>query len=514
MDRRRFLAAGMGVLAGSWTAGCGGGGGSPGAPVTPVPPTQGVSDAELATLAAQMQGRLILPADADFGTLRPGANARYDGAVPRALARCAGGADVAAAFAFARSKGMSFALRSGSHSYVGASTSDGGLLIDTGTMDSVRMDGTVAVVGAGAKLADVYRAVLGAGRILPSGSCVTVGVTGITLGGGVGYFDRSMGLACDALIGATVITADGQTRVCDATQNTELFWGLRGGGGGQFGIVTELRFQTQPMGALSGSIAYFTAADLPALLAAWQSWPATLPEWAWSQLAIASDAKGDLAITLIGIALATNAQFKPWWDGLLAASGRTPQNQFSADMTGESLLLANCGTLSNAACHLPTQVVGGVLPRVAMVASSDFYHQTLPAAGIQALTDAMVARSKAGRPGAALLDLMGGAIARVAPDATAFPHRNALFGAQYVVENRLGTADEATLHADGLWAQSMRDTMKPWTSGGAYVNYANADAALPASAYFGGNVTRLRALKASIDPAGVFKSPRGPVSLG
>lgn len=512
MDRRRFLAAGMGVLAGSWTAGCGGGGGSGGAPVTTPPPVYPVSDAELATLAAKMQGRLILPAESDFASLHAGANARYDAALPLALARCASGADVAAAFAFARAKGVDFALRSGSHSYVGASTTDGGLLIDTGTMDAVRMEGSVAVVGAGAKLADVYRAVLGAGRILPSGSCVTVGITGITLGGGVGYFDRSLGLGCDALTGATVITADGQSRSCDATQNAELFWGLRGGGGGQFGIVTELRFQTQALGAVSGAIAYFDATDLPGLLAAWQAWPATLPDWAWSQLAITSDTKGGLAITLIGIARETLANFKPWWEGLIAASGRTPQSQFTSDMTGESLLLSNCMGLSNAACHLPTQVIGGQLPRVAMVASSDFYRQPLPAAGIQALTDAMLARSKAGRPGATLLDLMGGAIARVATDATAFAHRDALFGAQYVSENRPGAAD-ATLQADGLWAQSMREAMKAWTTGGAYVNYANADAPLPASAYFGGNVARLRALKASIDPGGVFKSPRGPVSL-
>ncbi|MDH0868273.1 FAD-binding oxidoreductase [Mitsuaria sp. GD03876] len=510
MDRRALLAAGAGALAATWLGGCGGGGGDAGTPVSPPGPSSPITDQELGTLALQMQGRLLLPADADFDTLRRPANGRFDGLVPRALARCASAADVGAAFAFARSKRMNFALRSGSHSYVGASATDAGLLIDTGPMDGVRMEGGIAVVGAGAKLADVYRAVFDAGRILPSGSCVTVGITGITLGGGVGYFDRQLGLTCDALIGATVVTADGQVRTCDATRDAELFWGLRGGGGGRFGIVTELRFQTQPLGAVSGAIANFNAADLPAVLAAWQSLPATLPEWGWSQLVIASDRAGGLQVSVILIALETANALRPHWNALLAAIGRSPQVQFIDDTTAAGLLLNGCAMLSNTACHLPTQVIGGTLPRVSMTASSDFFNRTLPAAGQQALVDAMLARSRAGRPGATLLDLMGGAIARVAADATAFPHRAALFGAQYVAENPIGTP-ESTLTADSAWAASMRQAMAAWSSGGAYVNYPNLQDKLAPEAYFGANAARLQRLKASIDPDGLFKSPNGPV---
>lgn len=510
MDRRTLLAASAGALAGTWLSGCGGGGGSPGEPVTPPGPSSPITDQELGALALRMQGRLLLPSDADFDALRRPANGRFDNLVPRALARCAGAADVGAALAFAKDKRMDFALRSGSHSYVGASASAGGLLIDTGPMDGVRLDGTTAVVGAGAKLADVYRAVFDAGRILPSGSCVTVGITGITLGGGVGYFDRQLGLTCDALIGATVVTADGQARTCDASQNAELFWGLRGGGGGRFGIVTELRFQTQPLGAVSGAIATFTAADLPAVLAAWQSLPASLPDWGWSQLVIASDRAGGLQVSVILIALQAAATLRPSWTALRASIGRAPQSEFIDDTTAAGLLLNGCAMLSNTACHLPTQVIGGALPRVSMTAGSDFFNQPLPAAGIQAMTDAMLARSRAGRPGATLLDLMGGAIARVAPDATAFPHRAARFGAQYVAENPVGTS-ESTLTADSAWAASMRQAMAAWSSGGAYVNYPNLQDKLAPEAYFGANATRLQRLKAGIDPDGLFKSPNGPV---
>ncbi|WP_431256439.1 FAD-binding protein [Roseateles chitinivorans] len=508
MDRRRFLVGSASALSGGWLAGCGGGGGEAGTPVSPAPsPGPEVTDQDLATLAAQMSGRLLKFGDADFPALRLPANARFDGLFPRALARCEGAADVGASLAFVKARKMTFALRSGAHSYIGASTTDG-LLIDTGLMDGVRMEGDILVAGAGAKLADVYRTAFDAGRILASGSCITVGITGITLGGGIGFFDRQLGLTCDALVRASVITADGQTRVCDDTQNQDLFWGLRGGGGGQFGIVTELRFVTQPMSAVSAAAAAFKTTDLAAVLAAWQAWPDTLPDWGWSQLAIASDRAGGLQVTVLAVAMQDADTLRPQWNALLAATGSTPQSQFIDNTTAASLLLSGCAGLSNTACHLPTQVVGGMLPRVSMTASSDYFLHALPSAGIQALGDALLARSRAGRPGMVLLDLMGGAIARVAPDATAFPHRAARFSAQYLTENPVGTP-EATLNADALWATGLRDTMRPWSTGGTYVNYPSLENKPSPTAYFGSNVDRLKRLKASVDPDNVFRSPNG-----
>lgn len=135
-----------------------------------------------------------------------------------------------------------------------------------------------------------------------------------------------------------------------------------------------------------------------------------------------------------------------------------------------------------------------------MTASSDFFEQPLDAAGIAALAAGVAARQGTG---VVVLNLMGGAIARVAPDATAFAHRRALFSAQYLCEYASGTA-ESTLAGAEQWAQSMRERLQPWSSGGAYVNYPNALQGRAAEAFFGANLARLRAIKAAIDPQGVL----------
>jgi len=447
-----------------------------------------------------MQGGLLLPGQADFERLRRVANARYDAQQPLAIARCDGAADVAAALAFARGQALPLAARSGGHSYLGASGAAGGLMIDVGGLDGVRLDGERAVVGAGAKLVDVYDTLIAAGRCIPSGSCPSVGIAGLTLGGGIGVIDRAYGLSCDALVAASVVTADGQALDCSAAQRPELFWALRGGGGGQVALVTSLTFQTHAVAPLAQFGAYFVPADLPAVLAAWQAWPQGLPDAIWSQLALTPQ-----GIYLWGIAVGGPDVALPHWGALLARIGRAPLNGDAATATPRSyreVMLGGCANVARALCHLPSQDPAGQLGRVAMAASSDYFDAPLGEAGIAALAQAL--RQRSGRAGSVLLNLMGGAIARVAPEATAFPHRNALFSAQYLAELPVGTG-ATTLDEAAAWAHGMRTTMAAWSSGGAYVNYLDGLLADAAGACYGGNLARLREVKRSYDPAGVFK---------
>ena len=505
MDRRVLLGAGVGALAGSWLTGCGGGGDSTGAPVTPPPPDAG----PYAPLARQMKGPLLVAGHTDFDAFRRPANARFDGVVPQALARCAGAEDVVAALNFALANKIPFTARSGGHSYLAASTSTA-LVIDTGPMDSVRMDGDIAVVGAGAKLADVYRALLALPqpRLLPSGSCPTVGISGITMGGGFGFFQRAHGLTCDALVGATLVGADGQTISCDTTRNADLFWALRGGGGGNFGIVTELRFQTQALPAFNTCWGQFASGDRVGVALAWQAWCATLPDSVWSQCQVSVDSVGNLLLTVFVVGFDGAAALRTQWDRFLAAAPVSPTAQDPAQVISAATLLMNrCADLTATQCHLPSQASGGLMPRVAMTASSDFFAQPIPAAGVQTLLDALTARGRAGRGGAVIFDLMGGAIARVAADATAFPHRNALFSAQYLTEGLAGSGTPAQLDDDARWTHSLRVTMTPWSTGGAYVNYPDAAITDAGTAYYRGNLARLHTVKHAVDPSSVFKTP-------
>lgn len=501
MERRRFV---LGLGGAAALSGCGGGGAGDSPAPAPAPAPAPTPGPDWDGLSRQMQGQLLLPGAADFERVRRGANARYDAQQPLAVARCTGAADVAAALAFARQQKLAFAARSGGHSYLGASTGQG-LLIDVGAMDGVQLDGERAIVGAGAKLVDVYDTLIGAGRCIPSGSCVTVGISGITLGGGIGVLDRAHGLSCDTLLSARVVTADGQQLECSDTQRPDLFWALRGGGGGQVALVTSLTFQTHAVTPLVQFGASFALSELPTVLAAWQTWPQMLPDSIWSQLALSGQ-----GVYLGGIGIGGTAAVQPHWNSLLTRIGRTPGDAFLVARSYRDVMLGSCVALSRAQCHLPSQNASGQLGRVAMAASSDYFDQPLDADGIAALFQALQQRRDSGRAGAVLLNLMGGAIARVAPEATAFAHRRALFSAQYLAEFPVGTA-AATLDEAASWTHGMRTTLQAWSSGGAYVNYLDGLLTKPAEAYYGANLARLRQVKQAWDPAGVFKALPGLV---
>jgi FAD/FMN-containing dehydrogenase len=378
-------------------------------------------------------------------------------------------------------------------------------------MDAVRVDADTAVVGAGARLIDVYDKLAASGVSIPAGSCPTVGIAGLALGGGIGVVDRAHGLTCDTLVGATLVTANGRTLAVDADREPELFWALRGGGGGNFGIVTELRFRTHRTTDLTIFRAGFDLDDAADVLAAWQAWPEGLPDGIWSQASFwFGEDPGGPRVSVWGVGMGTPADVEPHWSRFLAATRREPQYAGTTMLSYRDTMLASagCRDLSVSQCHLRGQTPDAVLPRVAMAATSDFFDGPLPAAGLDALLQAIRARVAARRNGGVLLDLMGGAIARVAPDATAFVHRRALFSAEYVVQLPEGSSAKL-VDEGGEWANGMRAVMKPWSSGGAYQNYVDPLLRAWATAYYGDNFARLVRVKAQYDPEGLFSSPQG-----
>lgn len=522
MDRREFMswagAAGLGL---SLPACGGGGGGGEGAGPAPAPapapaPVDGLPAAAWDGLAAQLQGQLLRPGHADYERVRRVANSRYDAVLPQALLRCARVEDVQAGLAFAQRHALPLVPRGGGHSYLGDSTGPG-LVLDLGPLNSVRLDGEIATVGAGATLGDVYEALISQGRCISSGSCLSVGIAGITQGGGFSVIDRAHGLGCDALVGARLVSADGQVLDCEAEgPHADLFWALRGGGGGNFGVLSELRFRSHAITPTLRFQASFALDQLPGVLAAWQAWPQSLPDEVWSQLVLQAGGPGVPAgCTLWGVAIGALGQataLAPHWQGLLARTGAVPlgglaQAQTLQPRNYRELMLGDCATLRPAECHLPSQNPAGQLRRGAMAASSDFFDRPLDAAGIQALAEALRGRAGQG-PGAVLLNLMGGAIARVPGDATAFVHRQALFSAQYLAEYPPGTA-AASIDEGAAWTHGLRERMRPWSSGRAYQNYLDAAIADAPLAHHGSNLPRLQQVKRRYDPAGFFKPRQG-----
>lgn len=514
------------------TPGSGGTTSPPGPARTPVASTTPARPADWAAMRGQLStGRLLQPDSAGYYQARLQFDPRFDDARPSGIAYCATPADVSACLAFARRFGVPIAARSGGHSYGGWSTTSG-LVIDVSLMSRVTVDAATgtARVGAGTRLIDLYNELAAHGRAVPGGSCPTVGVAGLALGGGVGVVGRLYGLTCDNVVAVQIVTADGVVRECGQASDPDLFWACRGGGGGSFGVVTEFTLRTHPAPDLVLFFLRWPWSQAGQVVSAWQSWAPSAPDELWSNLHLSGAPGGaEPQISVGGTYAGGIAQAQPLLERLYAAVGSGPSSTFVQSEPYLSVMLveAGCAGLSVAQCHLPWQNPAGEFERVPELAKSDFYTAKLPPAGIRTLL-AQVQRMQlvsgaTGAAGGVAFDACGGAINRVSPDATAFVHRDALFLAQYTTTwtaQRSGGTPEpggpggaagarsAAVRRQRAWLQSFHAAMRPYASGEAYQNYADPDLADWQRAYYGANYPRLQRIKAAVDPADLFHFPQ------
>lgn len=460
-----------------------------------------VRPADWAALDRGLAGGVVLPGAAGFDTARHAYNSRFDAVRPAAVVRCADPADVVATLAFTRRFGLGVVPRGGGHSYIGASTLSGGVVLDTGPMATVTPDpasGT-ATVGAGARLVDVYRALDRSGLAVPAGSCPSVGIAGQTQGGGQGVVARAQGLTSDTVTAVTVVTADGRVRDVDAARDPDLFWALRGGGGGTFGVVTSFRvkpFPSQDCGVWSARWAWSAA---EAVVAGWQRWVATTADENWANLHL--EAVGSVpSVRVSGVTLGGSGDEALAELTRLVGVDPTSTSSTTHTWMDTVLLEAGCSRTGYEACHLAP---AGGLDREAFVAGSSVLGGALPSAGITALTGIVAARARSGRTGAVIVDPLTGAVARGSTRTSAFPWRGALATVQWYV-GLASTSTSRVADAQRFVAASRR-TMGIYAVG-AYVNYPDSSVTDPRT-YHGSTSPRLAAVKRRYDPDGVFRTP-------
>jgi FAD/FMN-containing dehydrogenase len=462
------------------------------------------------SLAAQLRGTLIRPADAGYNAARVLYNSRFDGLRPQAIARCASAADVQACVAFARRSGVAIAPRSGGHSYGGWSSGPG-LVVDVAGLASIDVHGDTATIGAGTRLADAYAAVGAQGRGIAAGSCPTVGIAGLTLGGGLGVLARAWGLTCDSLVSADLVTADGAARTCDAQRDPELFWALRGGGGGNFGVVTSFTMRTRPAVPLAIAFVTWPWAKAAAVVTAWQGWIAAMPDAVWSNVHLDAASGPEPTLLIHAVAQEDAGTLQAQLDRLVGGVGSAPDSRtvIVRPYADAMLLEGGCAQLTLAQCHLTGTTPDGRLGRETFAAKSSIAAAPLSNAAIDAILgglDGLQALPNAGS-GSVLIDAMGGAIAQIAPDATAFPHRSAIASLQFVASWD-ASAPSATADASIAWLGSLYGRARPLVGSGAYVNYADPDLLDWTAAYYGSNYARLQRVKATYDPDGLFAFPQ------
>ncbi len=526
VSRRRAL----GLLAGAGAAGlftaCSGSGSptlqrsssrpTPSRTLVPTPASQGApltaASGDWAALSRHLQGEVRRLGDPGYVEAARLFDPRFDEIRPAAVASVATPHDVAHCLDFARRFTLPISIRSGGHSYLGASTCIG-LVIDVRPLTTVEvLDSGAATIGTGAALVDVYAALAEHNVSIPAGSCPTVGIGGLALGGGVGVVTRRYGLTCDRITAATVVTADGTTVVADPRHHPDLYWALRGGGG-SFGVVTELTMATAPAVPLSHAFLVWPWSAAASVVAAWQQWAVAAPRELWSACHIlAPDNKAtppNVSVPMVFVGPST--RLSPHIDALVAAIPTPPTTRsMNNDGYEQTMLLeAGCADRTVTACHVRDETAGGTLDRGAFVAASDYFRSLIPTSAITRMVTAVAQRAADARlgSGGVSLDLLGGAVDDLAPDATAYVHRGALFDAQYTAG--WDGSGNGPLSRNRRSLTTIRSTLRRYGTGEAYQNYADSSLTDPQRAYYGANLPRLVAVKRTYDPKNVFRQPQG-----
>jgi FAD/FMN-containing dehydrogenase len=395
----------------------------------------------------------VHPGNPEYEEARRPQIVRFADVRPQAIARCRTAAEVAEAIAFARREGAALAVRAGGHCFGGRSSTDG-VLIDVSPLNGVEIGNGAVTVGAGAKLGRIYDALAPHGVTIAGGCGPTVGIAGLALGGGLGILGRRHGLTCDQVLAAEVVLADGRIVTCDEERDADLFWALRGAGGGQFGVVTRFVLRTVPAPRTTCFHLTWPRERAAEVLTAWQDWSPDAPD----------EAAASLLVTSTGAHLFGAG---PAADLLPGAEQRTV---VELPFREAKRWLAEHGPGEEGA-----------------YSRSQFFRANLPGGAIDALLEDFVAGELDFSP-------WGGAYNRVAPDATAFVHRRERFLLK--------------LTGDRDWLTKAWAVVQRHGSGGVYPNFPDPELDDALRAYHGANLPRLQEVKARYDRDGVFRFPQ------
>ncbi|OBA83590.1 oxidoreductase [Mycobacterium sp. 1164966.3] len=434
-------------------------------------------------LSSALGGKVLLPDGPQFATAKQVFNTNYNNSTPAAIVTPTSTADVQKAMAFASAHNLKVAPRSGGHSYTGASTANGTMVLDLrqlpGGINFDAGSGQVTVTPA-TSLYAMHEALAGAGRGIPTGTCPSVGSAGHALGGGMGANSRHAGLLCDQLTSASVVLPGGQAVTASAASNPDLFWALRGGGGGNFGVTTSLTFATFATTNLDVVNLNFPPQSFAQVLVGWQNWLRTADRNSWALADATVDPMGPHCRILATCPAGSGNSVAA---AIISAVGLQPTG--TENHTFDYLDLVKylaVGNLNPA----PLGYVGGsdVFPTV----------NAAVAKGIAAAVDAFP--RGAGRM-LAIMHALDGAMASVAPGATAFPWRRQSALVQWYVE----TSGDPSAAAG--WLNTAHQAVQPYSVGG-YVNYLEPNQ--PASRYFGSNLSQLSTVRQKYDPGRVMFS--------
>jgi len=450
-----------------------------------------LSENLISDFTAQIRGDVVLPADPSYDEVRKIWNAMID-RHPGMIVRCAGVSDVMHSVTLARDHNLLLAVRGGGHNIAGNAVCDNGLMIDLSQLKSVRIDPEKrrAYVEPGACLGDFDHEAQAFGLVTPLGINSTTGVAGLTLGGGFGWLSRKYGLTADNLVSADMVTAEGQLVHASATENPDLFWGLRGGGG-NFGIVTLFEFELHQVGpeVLAGLIV-FPADQGPQVLSQYRDYVATIPDemniWVVLRkappLPFLPDEVHGQEVVVLAVFYAGDEQQGQTLIEPLRGFG-TPHGEHVGVMPYTAWEKAFDPLLTPGARNYWKSHNFSAMSDAALDTIID-YAGKLPSDQTEIF-----------------IGLLGGETSRIAVDATAYAQRDAQFVLNVHARWESATDDQRCI----AWAREFFDASAPYATGGVYINFMTEEEGDRVAAAYGAGYQRLIQLKEKYDPGNLFR---------
>lgn len=445
--------------------------------------TRHVLDATtVADLRSRVRGPVLTAADPGYDAARRIWNAMIDKR-PALIVRCAGAADVLEAVRFAATHGVLTSVRSGGHNVAGTAVCDGGLMIDLSPMKGIQVDPVARTAWAqpGLLWQEFDHETQAFGLATTGGVVGETGIAGLTLGGGVGWLVRKYGLTCDNLLAADIVTADGQLRHANSEENDDLFWALRGGGG-NFGVVTAFHYRLHPVSTVFAGLVIHPRNAARDVIRFHRDFIAAAPEELASNVGLVTAPDGQSVVALASC-----------YCGDLDEGERVlrPLREFGSPLVDDVKPMPYAG-------------IQGVFGPAFPWGNRNYWKSSFLRALPDAAVDAVIEQADRARSplSAVVLEYYGGAASRIAPDATAFPHREAPY--HLLILGQWRDAAEDPMHIG--WARDGWEAVRRWSSGAVYMNALGDDAGAQAvrDAY-GVNYPRLAALKAKFDPTNLFR---------
>lgn len=441
-----------------------------------------VDEAAIGDFTASLRGELLRPGHADYDAARRVFNAMVDRR-PALIVRCAVETDVIRGVTFARTHELPLAVRGGGHGVAGKAVCDGGVMLDLSRMTSVRVDPVrrTARAQAGLTLGALDRETQAFGLATPLGVVSMTGIAGLTLGGGLGWLNGACGLACDNVLAADVVTADGQLLTASAEEHADLYWGIRGGSG-NFGVVTAFEYRLHPVGSVLAGRVQYPLDQAREVLRFYHELASTCPDELSMGAVLATGPDGDPVVS-IGVC----------YCGELEAGERLlrPLRAFGRPLADGIQPMTYCALQSMSDAGWP--------------AGRQHYWK---ASYLKDLSDdaiEVLVRFVAQKPSptsALSLQQLHGAAGRVEPTATAFPHRDQ----HYDCEILASWADPGDAAVNIGWTRDFFEAMQPYLERGVYVNGLGEEGEDRTRAAYGMNYERLAALKATYDPTNLFRN--------